>query len=782
MNDRTLRVLEFTKVVALLNNEAATVLGRKLTSKLAPLTNLTEVEGLQTATDEALHILRLNKTVPFSHITDIAPHIKRSVIGSVLETADCLEVAQTIYCGRNVKSFITNTEEDLPLLKAAVSEINPLRELENEINLKINEHGEIVDDASAKLKLIRSSIRSNETRVRERLNQLTRTKSKMLSDAIVTIRNNRYVLPVKQEYRSAIGGIVHDQSASGQTLFMEPRAVIEINNQLQHAVVKEKQEIDVILQGLTQDIAAYENDLMVNLSVIANVDFIFARGKLSVKMKAARPKLNQQGIIKLQQARHPLIPLESVVASDVSIGETYNAIVITGPNTGGKTVTLKMVGLLVLMAQSGLQIPAFDGCEVAVFKKVYADIGDEQSIEQNLSTFSSHMTNIVSIMDDVDAESLVLFDELGAGTDPQEGAALAMSILDDVLERKARVIATTHYPELKAYGYNRDNVMNASVEFDIETLKPTYRLLLGVPGKSNAFEISARLGLNTQIIEDAKSFIGIDSKNVENMISSLEETKQMAEQELQTANEKLTDSENIRMNLEKEWQQFEAKREKLYLDAEEKAKKAISKAREEAEIIVSEVRQMRDQTFWKEHEWIEAKKLLAEAQPDLVAKSTQKKQVAQDKTVLTIGDEIVHQSLNQSGEVISKLNDQEYIVQIGMMKINAKRKDLIYKKPEKVAADKKQYKGTKVVTSDRRVKTELDLRGTRYEDAMLRLEEYIDDCLVQGYARVSIIHGKGTGALRKGVEEYIKQHPFIKSHRLGAQNEGGSGITIVELN
>src|SRR5699024_423388 len=439
----------------------------------------------------------------------------------------------------------------------------------------------------------------------------------MLSDTIVTIRNDRYVLPVKHEYRSAIGGIVHDQSSSGQTLFMEPRAIIDLNNQLQQAILNEKQEIERILKKLTSEIAEHEETLLVNLETIAMVDFIFARARLAVKMKAAKPTLNEKGIIDMKQARHPLISLEEVVASDIAIGKAYHAIVITGPNTGGKTVTLKTIGLCTLMAQSGLQIPAFDGCKMAVFEKIFADIGDEQSIEQNLSTFSSHMTNIVNIMEEIDDRSLVLFDEIGAGTDPQEGAALAMALLDESIEKEARVVATTHYPELKAYGYNRESVMNASVEFDVETLRPTYRLLMGVPGRSNAFEISDRLGLKKEIINHAKSYLGVDSKNVENMIAALENTKKEAEKELEEAHSIVKESEKLREDLQKEWDAFEDKEKELYQNAEQKAEKALQKAREEAEIIVDEVRHMKDKASWKEHEWIEARKMLDEAQPEL---------------------------------------------------------------------------------------------------------------------------------------------------------------------
>lgn len=780
MNERTMNVLEFPKIVRLLENEAATVVGRDIAKKVTPSTDINHVQTLQAETDEAMHVLRLNKTVPFSHIVDITASLHRSEIGSMLHIEECMQVAQVLYCGRNVKQFIDSLEENADLLQTMLSNLMPLRHLEQEISMKIDEYGDVVDDASPKLKSIRQSIKTYEARIRERLNQLTKTKSKMLSDTIVTIRNNRYVLPVKHEYRSAVGGIVHDQSSSGQTVFMEPRAIIDLNNELQQAAIKEKQEIEIILQNLTAEIAAHTDQLRLNLELIGAVDFIFARAHLARKMKAAKPTLNNQGIIDMKQARHPLIPMDEVLANDVEIGDDFHAIVITGPNTGGKTVTLKTIGLCTLMAQSGLQIPALDGCELAVFQKVFADIGDEQSIEQNLSTFSSHMTNIVNIMEQVDDTSLVLFDELGAGTDPQEGAALAMSLLDEVIEREARVVATTHYPELKAYGYNRSSVMNASVEFDVETLRPTYRLLMGVPGRSNAFDISERLGLHKEIIQQAKGYVGIDSKNVEAMIAALENSKKAAEQELVSAQKVMEESEAVHQSLEAKWQEFQAKRDTMYIKAEEKAEKALQKAREEAQIIVDEVRHMKDKTMWKEHEWIEARKMLEEAQPQLVQTSSKDESTQEKAVQLEVGDEIKHRSLHQLGEIIEKNNDREFVVQIGMMKVTAKADELTFVRKQK-EEERPAVSHMLQTNSQRTVKTELDLRGRRYEDAMSDLEKYLDDALVQGYGRVTIIHGKGTGALRKGVEHFIRSHPYVKDARLGAQNEGGSGVTIVEL-
>ncbi|WP_099158704.1 endonuclease MutS2 [Virgibacillus ndiopensis] len=779
MNERILRVLEFNKILEQLTNQAATTLGKDLTSKLKPSTDLAEVRNLQKETDEAAQLLRLNEEVPLGGIFDIRASIKRSVIGGVLSTEECLDIANTIYGGRQVKDFIEKKEEDLPILKELVKRITLLRELETQIKSCIDDHGHVMDSASVKLRSIRSSIRTNESRVRDKLDNYTKSNSNMLSDAIITIRNDRYVLPVKQEYRGSIGGIVHDQSASGATLFMEPKAVVDLNNQLQEARMKEKQEIDRILRELSEHIAQSESYLTENVMVLAQIDFMFARAKLGKTMKAAMPKMNDQGIIKMKQARHPLIPVSEVVANDVEIGETYTSIVITGPNTGGKTVTLKMIGLCTLMAQSGLQIPAFDGCEMAIFEHVFADIGDEQSIEQNLSTFSSHMTNIVNIIQQVDDKTLVLFDELGAGTDPQEGAALAMAILDEVVSRNARVIATTHYPELKAYGYNRENVINASVEFDIETLQPTYRLLIGIPGRSNAFEISKRLGLNNSIIDQAKSHIGVDSTSVENMIASLEQSQIQAEKEYQEAYENLLASEKLRDDIKRQWHQFEQKREELYKKAEEKAEKALQNAREEAELIIDEIRNMKSSVALKEHEWIEAKKMLEDAKPNLSSKQ-QRKEHNDNKSAkeLHAGDEIKLLTVNQNGTVLEKVNDNEYLVQVGIMKVKVKRNDLqaIGKKKQVIEKPLTTVKG-----SNYHVSTELDLRGERFEEALLKLEKYLDDALLAGYPKVSIIHGKGTGALRTGVKEFAKKHPRISTYRTGSMGEGGSGVTILEL-
>ena len=779
MNERIHHVLEFDKIVKRLCAHTETTLGKERAQRIKPYTEIEKVNEKQSETDEIVHILRLNKNIPLGGIFDIRSSLKRSSIGGVLNAEECIQVASTIYGGRQTKNAIESLEIDIPLLKGLAEKIKSLRPLEQHITRCIDDQGDIKDEASSKLKNIRSAIRSYESRIRQKLNELTRLRSKMLSDAIVTIRNDRYVIPVKQEYRATIGGIVHDQSASGQTLFMEPRIVVELNNKMREGKMEEKREIERILTELTQRIAEHRLELEQNIDILAEIDFIHARGKLAQEMRASRPTMNHHGFIRMKQARHPLIKMEEVVANDIEIGKEFTSIVITGPNTGGKTVTLKMVGLCTLMAQAGLQVPALDGCELAVFNHVYADIGDEQSIEQNLSTFSSHMKNIVQIMEDMDEQSLVLFDELGAGTDPQEGAALAIAILDEAVSRGARVIATTHYPELKAYGYNREQVINASMEFDVETLQPTYRLLIGVPGKSNAFDISQRLGLSEHIIERAKSHIGTDSKSVEQMISSLEQSNIQAEKDYEQAHRILLESEQLLHELKQAVVIFEQKRESLFKIAEEKAQKAIEKAREEAEIIVEELRNMKSHAQIKEHKWIEAKKALDEAEPTLVKEKTASQTMTEQEDVeLAIGDEVKLISLNQQGTIVEQLGKNEYFVQVGMMKLKVKRKDLML-----VGKREQAYVNPVATVKGKQyhVKNELDLRGERFEDALLELEKYLDDALLAGYDQVYIIHGKGTGALRKGVHDFAKSHPSIDSYRSGKINEGGNGVTVLTL-
>lgn len=784
MNNKILKTLEFHKILSELEGFAASALGIDKIKDLKPSSCYEEVIKLQEETDEAAHVLRLKGHAPLSGIYNIKQHAKRAQIGGVLNPGELVHVASTIHAGRSMKRFIEDLLEnalEIPILEEKANQITVLTPLEHQIKNAVDENGEMLDSASDVLRNIRQQRRRNESRIREKLEGLIRNRNaqKMLSDAIVTIRNDRYVIPVKQEYRSQYGGIVHDQSSSGQTLFIEPQAVVDLNNDLRELQMKEKQEIDRILAELSAEVAEAAPDLHILVDVLGELDFIFAKARYGKEMKATRPAINDDGIIRLYKARHPLIPIDEVVPNDIILGTDYSTIVITGPNTGGKTITLKTAGLCTLMGQAGLHIPALDGSEIAVFKEVFADIGDEQSIEQSLSTFSSHMVNIVDILKQVDDESLVLFDELGSGTDPQEGSALAISILDDVYQRGARVIATTHYPELKAYGYNRPGVTNASVEFDVETLRPTYRLLIGVPGRSNAFEISRRLGLSDSVIHHAKSMIDTESNEVENMIASLEKSRREAEQDYEEAHDYLKNAEKLHQDIQQQMIEFYNRKDELYEKAEEKAAKVIENTKAEAEEVMKELRQMRLESgaHVKEHELIEARRRLEAAVPRL-DKGKAKTPGTKEKRELQPGDEVKVISFGQKGTLIEKTDKQEWQVQIGIMKMKVHEKDIEFIKSEK----KKEPKPLATIKGrDYHVSLELDLRGERYEDAILKVEKYIDDALLASYPRVSIIHGKGTGALRTGVTEYLKQHRSVKRIRLGEAGEGGSGVTVVEF-
>lgn len=783
MQDRVLKVLEFNKVKEQLLEHVSSSLGRVLVEELIPSSNFEDVVKSQEETDEAVKVFRIKGNIPLGGIFDIRPHVKRAVIGGMLSPQELIQVASTVHSSRQMKRFIEDFAEEentIPILVQLVDQIIVLADLEQRIKISIDDNGEVLDSASETLRTLRHQLRTKESRVREKLESMIRSSNaqKMLSDSIITIRNDRFVIPVKQEYRSHYGGIIHDQSSSGQTLFIEPASIVQLNNDLQGIRMKEQQEIERILIELSALVGEVESELAVIVYVLSQLDFMFAKARYSRKIKASKPMMNNEGRIALFKARHPLISINEVVPNDVMLGDTYSTIVITGPNTGGKTVTLKTVGLCTLMAQAGLQIPALDGSELAVFGAVYADIGDEQSIEQSLSTFSSHMVNIVEILKKVDYNSLVLFDELGAGTDPGEGAALAISILDEVYKCGARVIATTHYPELKAYGYNREGVINASVEFDVDSLSPTYRLLIGVPGRSNAFEISKRLGLDEKVIEIAKSHISADNNQVENMIASLEESKREAEEELKEAAELRKQAEMLHRDLQKQIIEYYDQKEELEEKAKTQATSILEKAKEEADKIIRDLRKLKQEkkAEVKEHELIEAKKRLEEATP----KKSTKKTLATDKQKHTFqaGDEVKVLSFGQKGHLVNKVTNDEWQVQIGILKMKVKDSDLEFIKAPKPVETKPM---TTIKGKDFHVSLELDLRGERYENALLKVEKYLDDALLAGYPRVSIIHGKGTGALRQGVGEYLKNHRSVKNIRFGEASEGGSGVTIVEF-
>lgn len=784
MHQKALKTLEFTKIKEQLISYATSSIGKEKALQLAPSIDFDEVVRWQEETDEGAKVFRRKGHVPLGGIFDIRPHAKRAQIGGMLSPMELMEIASTIRAGRVLNRFfeeMIEQEIETQHLTEYIESLHPLIDLQQEITYAISEHGDVLDSASDQLRTLRNQLRTNESRVREKLESMIRSSnaSKMLSDAIVTIRNDRFVIPVKQEYRSHYGGIIHDQSSSGQTLFIEPQAIVQLNNVLQETRVKEQQEIDRILTELSAKVAEYTNELLHNVAVLAQLDFIFAKANYAKAIKGSMPILNKEGRVKLFKAKHPLIPADSVVANDIYLGEDFTTIVITGPNTGGKTVTLKTIGLCTLMAQAGLQIPALDGSEVAVFSNVYADIGDEQSIEQSLSTFSSHMVNIVEILRHVDHDSLVLFDELGAGTDPQEGAALAISILDEVYSRGARVIATTHYPELKAYGYDREGVINASVEFDVESLRPTYKLLIGVPGRSNAFEISKRLGLDDSVINHARSHIGEDTNKVEMMIASLEESRRQAEEEEKEAADYLKQAERLHHDLQQQIVEYYHEKDSIMEKASAEAARIVENAKKEAETIIHDLRKLRieKQADVKEHELIDAKKRLEEAAP--APKKSTKVVSSSQKRVLRSGDEVKVITFGQKGYLIEKASDDEWHVQMGIMKMKVKESDLEFIKSSQKEKQTKPL--TTIRGKDFHVNLELDLRGERYESALARVDKYIDDALLAGYPRVSIIHGKGTGALRQGVQEYLKNHRSVKRIRFGEAGEGGTGVTVVEF-
>ncbi len=782
---RTFTTLEFDKVMEQLSNHASSSLGRERIEALAPSTNYEEVERRQKATMEGSTVLRLRGSAPLGGIRDIRPACKRADMGGMLNTAELLDIASTLYGGGRLKTFIFSLveEEPLPLLEELLSQFERLQGLENDINRAIDENGVVVDSASPTLSQVRGQIRGAEKRVRERLEQMIRSSNtqKMLQDPIITIRNDRFVIPVKQEYRHVFGGIVHDQSASGATLFIEPQVVVNLSNDLRELKMKEEREVEKILLALSAQVQEVSDVLLGNVECLAEADFIFAKASYAQAIKAVQPKINDNGYLHIKKGRHPLIADSQVVPIDVELGRDYTAIVVTGPNTGGKTVSLKTIGLFSLMAMAGLHIPADEGSELTIFEGIYADIGDEQSIEQSLSTFSSHMTNISYILQHVNNRSLVLFDELGAGTDPTEGAALAMSIIDYVHQRGARLVATTHYSELKAYAYERPQISNASVEFDEVTLRPTYRLLVGIPGRSNAFAIAARLGLPEKILQQARDFVKTEETEIDTMLASLEENQRKAETERREVERLRAELEHERRELERELSGLEEKKDKLYQQAEEEARTAVEKARKEAETIISELRQIakEERAGIKEHKLIEARKRLEEASPTLRKKKKPKQSsVPLNQQPLEVGDEVRVLSFNQKGEIVGKVSDKEFQVQIGIVKMNVKADNL-----EKLKAAKPQVLQsiTKIRSTRDPVRMELDVRGNTVEDAMIQIDKYLDEALIDGLGQVSIIHGKGTGALGLGIQKHLRKHRLVKSIRWGGQGEGGLGATIVEL-
>ncbi|WCJ48932.1 endonuclease MutS2 [Lactiplantibacillus plantarum] len=754
MNSKVLNTLEYQQVKQQLAPYLVSATGQQALNELHPMTSVADIQRALDETNDGAEVYRLKGGIPVARLADIKPHMKRLAIGATLNGSELGQVGRVLRTTRAITRFFAELLEDAP---------------ENDIR-------HLFDESR-----IRSNIRRTETEIRNQMGHYTRDHdAKYLSDPIITIRNDRYVIPVKAENRSRFGGIVHDQSASGQTLFIEPQAVMAMNDRLRQNQVAEKQEEQRILEALSNLIAPYQDEIINNAAILGHFDFINAKARYAHDMKATEPAVSPKNEVYLRQARHPLIDPRKVVANDISLGTDYQAMVITGPNTGGKTITLKTLGLLQLMAQSGLFIPVEAGSRVGVYNEIFADIGDEQSIEQNLSTFSSHMENIESFLAQIDAHSLVLVDELGAGTDPQEGAALAIAILDAIGAKGTQVVATTHYPELKAYGFNRPDTINASMEFDEETLKPTYRLLVGIPGRSNALDIAQRLGIPQAIVDQARSLTDTDSQDLNAMIADLVTKRKQVEDEQLHLKTQVADSEKLHRQLKSEFNAYQQRKDQLIEDAKVQANTIVEQSKTKADAIISDLRKKQlvsGTATVKENELIDAKGALnaLEQQPKLKKNRVLRRAKAQHD--FHEGDDVLVKSYGQRGVLMRQMGKHEWEVQLGILKMKISDVDLERVKPE----EPKRARATVQSAHASHVSPNLDLRGVRYEDAMTQVDRYIDAALLAGYPSVTIVHGKGTGALREGITNYLKSNRQVKSFHFAVPNHGGNGATEVQF-
>ena len=785
MKERTLRVLEFTKIRDMLTEKALTPLGAEKCQALVPSTNFQEISEWQEETEEALVVLTYVGGHPMASFSDVRPYLALCDKGATLSPKALLEIGTLMRACRTARSALVTERDNTPRLKEKASLLGSFRNLEDDITTAILSEDEIADKASNELANIRRHLRGATERIKERLNSMIRSSAyqKYLQDPILTMRNDRYVLPVKAEYRASVPGLVHDQSASGATLFIEPMAAVEMGNELKQWEAKEKQEIERILAALSAEIAPYAVQLKENLELLAELDFAFAKGLLSRDMSGVTPKMNRDGFINIIRGRHPLIDREKVVPSNLWMGREFTTLIITGPNTGGKTVTLKTVGLFTLMAQAGLHVPAELGTELAVFQQVFADIGDEQSIEQSLSTFSGHMTNIVGIMNEVTADDLVLFDELGAGTDPTEGAALAQTILTALLRKKVRTLATTHYSELKAFALSTPGVENASVEFNVETLRPTYRLSIGVPGKSNAFEISRKLGLSEGLIDEAKKLLSTEDKRFEDVIANAEYHRQVAEKERKLAEQAAAETTKLRDEAEFLRREMEAKREASLRKAKDEARRILENARRESESVMRELKQMKKSAASGPDMQAAALRKRLEDGIDSLSEGLAQKADRVDKPpkTLKVGDEVEILNLKTRGVVLSAPDAKgEVQLQAGIVKLKAHISQLRLVKEEPAKKQKSSFHAeTGAMT--RTVPMECDVRGMALDEAIPVVDQYLDEAVLASLTEVSIIHGKGTGVLRSGIQQHLRRHPHVKSFRLGVYGEGESGVTVVTL-
>ena len=789
MTERSLRVLEFGKIRDQLAQYCVSDMGRELCDALTPTGQMDDVLRWQQETEEARTVLTYLGGTPMVSFSDVRAPLHLAEIGSALSPRALLDIAACLRASRAARDALVGERDNTPMITANASRLSTFKPIEQAITDAILSEDEIADRASTELFTIRRKMRACNERVRERLNGMIHNASfqKYLQEAIITMRADRYVLPVKQEYRGMVPGIVHDQSSTGATIFVEPMAVVEIGNELKQLISAEKAEIERILRALSAQIAPEAGAIAGNLAILAQLDFAFAKAALAREMHACPPKMNGEGRINIIRGRHPLIDPEKVVPLDIRLGETFTTLIITGPNTGGKTVTLKTTGLFTLMAQAGLQVPAEYGTELAVFDDVFADIGDEQSIEQSLSTFSGHMKNIVSILENVTPDSLVLFDELGAGTDPTEGAALAQAILATLLTMHTRTVATTHYSELKEYALTTENVENASVEFDVATLRPTYRLSIGIPGKSNAFEISRKLGLPEFVINSAKELLSREQVRFEDVIAGAEYHRQVAEKERQLAEEARAEMVAIRNQAEAERKKLEEQRDKAIRKAKDEAKRIVENARRESEAMIAELRAMKKAGGAQEHEIQRVKKQMEQAQEAL---ADQKEVGGEIPKSVKPGDMVHVASMELDATVVSGPDAKGYVqLKAGMMKMRAQMSDLrtltstqqMIKKEQKKLERKRSMREQRVDVMARAVRQELDVRGMALDEAIPEVQKFIDDAVISSLGEVSIIHGNGMGVLRAGIADCLKRHPSVSSFRLGRYGEGETGVTIVTL-
>ncbi|MBQ9767611.1 MAG: endonuclease MutS2 [Lachnospiraceae bacterium] len=789
VNEKALRTLEYGKIIERLQQYAGSEPGRKLCAELKPQTKLSDILILQQETSDALKRIFQKGGLSFNGVPDIRGTVKLLEVGASLLAGELLKISSVLTATLRVKQYGTGGQEEVTdSLTERFSLLEPLVALNNEIQRCILSEEEIADDASAGLKQVRRQIRVANDKIREQLSSIVNAQDNklMLQDALVTMRNGRYCLPVKQEYQSKFSGMIHDRSAKGSTVFMEPMAIVKLNNELAELAEKEKIEIEKILAELSAHAADHVENLTYNMQTLTELDFIFARATLSKAMKATEPQFNERGYINIKKGRHPLIDPHKVVPIDIYLGGDFSLLVITGPNTGGKTVSLKTVGLFTLMGQAGLHIPAFDGSELAVFQDVFADIGDEQSIEQSLSTFSSHMTNTVSILEKADANSLVLFDELGAGTDPTEGAALAMAILTYLHRQGIRTMATTHYSELKVFALSTEGVSNACCEFSVETLRPTYRLLIGIPGKSNAFAISKKLGLSEMIIEEAKGFIGAKDQSFEDVIADLEKKRIATERDMAEAAKKLEEAEQLKKKFEEKNAKLDSAKERVLRAANEEAKDILQEAKDYADATIKKFNKWGKSGAGREMEQERSalREKLGEKENSLAVKrkkSKQNKQMSAED--IKVGDSVRVLSLNLDGTVASLPNAKgELYVQMGALRTQVSLKDIEPAEPTMEPEKKTRTETGKIkMSKSMSISPECNLIGMRVDEALPVLEKYLDDAYLAHLPQVTIIHGRGTGALRDAVHQYLKRLRYVKSYRVGGFGEGDHGVTIVEF-